>query len=102
MTGFEAAFSGRSLGGLPASLAEALARFSGQSVTLGLRQGKPEARAEALNLLANEQGDRSRQLQYVQIMGEVRVPVRSRPCSAWDAILRTMRRGPRARGAGEL
>lgn len=73
MTGFEAAYAGRSLGGLPAPLAEALARYSGQSVTLGLRQGKPQAIAEALNLLGNEQGDRSRQLQYVQIMGEVHV-----------------------------
>jgi putative heme-binding domain-containing protein len=74
MTGFEAAYAGRSLAGLPASLAEALARFSGQSVTLGLRQRRPEAIAEALKLLGNEQGDRSRQLQYVQILGEVRVP----------------------------
>jgi putative heme-binding domain-containing protein len=74
MTGFEAAYAGRSLAGLPQSLAEALARYSGQSVTLGLRQGRPAAIAEALALLENEQGDRARQLQYVQIMGEVRVP----------------------------
>jgi putative heme-binding domain-containing protein len=74
MTGFEAAYAGRSLAGLPQTLAEALARYSGQSVTLGLRQGRPAAIAEALALLETEQGDRARQLHYVQIMGEVRVP----------------------------
>ncbi len=74
MAGFEAAFAGRSLAGVPESLADALAKYSGQSVSLGLRQHKPEAIAEALNLLRNEQGDRSKQLQYLQILGEVRVP----------------------------
>src|SRR5262249_14225418 len=48
--------------------------FSGQSVTLGLRQGKPEARASALNLLRDDQGDRAKQFQYLQILGEVRTP----------------------------
>ena len=43
MAGFEAAFAGRALTGLPTELAEALAKYSGQSLTLGLRQGKPEA-----------------------------------------------------------
>ena len=74
MAGFESAFAGRSLAGLPEGLADALARYSGQSVSLGLRQGKPAAVAEALNLLGNEQGDRARQIQYLQILGEVRVP----------------------------
>src|SRR5262249_1317183 len=55
-------------------LADALARYSGQSVTLGLRQAKPEAVAEALHVLGSEQGDRAKQLQYLQILGEVRVP----------------------------
>ena len=74
MAGFESAFAGRSLAGLPQGLADALARYSGQSVSLGLRQGKPAAVAEALALLGNEQGDRARQIQYLQILGEVRVP----------------------------
>ncbi|HZW29102.1 MAG TPA: PVC-type heme-binding CxxCH protein, partial [Isosphaeraceae bacterium] len=43
MAGFEAAYVGRSLAGLPPELAGALARYGGQSLTLGLRQGKPEA-----------------------------------------------------------
>ena len=43
MAGFEAAAAGRALTGLPPELAEALAKYSGQSVTLGLRQGTAEA-----------------------------------------------------------
>ena len=74
MAGFEAAYAGRSLAGLPQALSDALARYSGQSVTLGLRQGKPEAIAEALGLLRDEQADRAKQLQYLQVLGEVRVP----------------------------
>ena len=74
MSGFEAAYAGRSLAGIPPSLADALARFSGQSVTLGLRRGKPEAAAEALAVLSDEQGDKAKQLQYLQVLGEVRVP----------------------------
>ena len=94
MAGFEAAYAGRSLAGLPPELADALAEYSGQSVTLGLRQGKPEALAEALRLLADEQADRAKQLQFLQILGEVRrpacVPVVLRlACQSPDNALRT-------------
>ncbi len=74
MTGFEAAYAGRSLVGLPPDLVDAMARNSGQSLTIGLRQGKPEAVAEALHLLADARADRSRQLQLLQVLGEVRRP----------------------------
>jgi putative membrane-bound dehydrogenase-like protein len=94
MEGFEAAFAGRSLAGLPTELTEALARYSGQSVTLGLRQGKPEALNEALGLLADERGDRAKQIQLLQVLGEVRrpdcVPVVLRlACQSSDNALRT-------------
>ena len=74
MAGFEAAAAGRSLAGLPPELAQALAAFSGQSVTLGLRQGQPAAVAEAMRVLADNGADRSRQLQLLQILEEVRRP----------------------------
>ena len=74
MAGFEAAVAGRSLAGLPPELAEALAKYSGQSVTLGLRQGKPEALSRSPALLADERADRTKQLQLLQILGEVRRP----------------------------
>ncbi|MFI5456398.1 MAG: PVC-type heme-binding CxxCH protein [Isosphaerales bacterium] len=94
MVGFEAAYAGRSLAGLPPKLLDALARYSGQSITLGLRQGKPEAVAEALRVLADERADRTKKLQILQILGEVRrpgcVPVVLRlACQSSDNALRT-------------
>ena len=74
MTGFEAAVAGRALTGIPSELAQALAKYSGQSVTLGLRQGKPEALKEALDELSDDRADHSRQLQLLQLLGEVRQP----------------------------
>jgi putative heme-binding domain-containing protein len=93
MLGFEAAAAGRGLSGLPSELAEALGKFSGQSVTLGLRQGKPEALSEALRMLSDERADRTRQLQYLQILSEVHRPacvpiVLSLACHSSDNALR--------------
>ncbi len=74
MAGFEAAYAGRSLAGLPTGLAEAVAKYAGQSLTIGLRQGKPEAIAEALRLLGDDHADRSKRVQVLQVLGEVRRP----------------------------
>lgn len=73
MTGLEAAYMGRSTAGLPTPLADALEKHSGSSVVIGLRRGKPEAAAEAARLLADPDGDRDKQLQYLRVLGEVRV-----------------------------
>jgi putative membrane-bound dehydrogenase-like protein len=94
MEGFEAAYAGRLLVGLPTELTEALARSSGESVTLGLRQGKLEALKEALSLLADDRGDRAKQIQLLQVLGEVRrpacIPVLLRlACQSPDNALRT-------------
>jgi putative heme-binding domain-containing protein len=94
MAGFEAAAAGRSLAGLPPELAEALAAHSGQSVTLALRQGQPKAIGEALLLLADDRADRSKQIQFLQILSEVRrpecVPVVLRlACQSPDNALRS-------------
>ena len=94
MAGFESAYAGRSLAGLPPELAEALARYSRQSLTIGLRQGKPEAVTEALRLLADDRADRAKQLQLLQVLGEVRrpacVPVVLRiACESPDNALRS-------------
>ncbi|MDR3635299.1 MAG: c-type cytochrome [Isosphaeraceae bacterium] len=72
--GFEEAYQGRSLGGLPEDLTEALARFGGDSVPLGLRQNKPEAVTKALAVVANDSADSSERLQYVTIFGQVNQP----------------------------
>lgn len=74
MRGFEEAFQGRSLGNLPPELAEALAKHGGSSVSLGLRQNKPEAVDKALAVIANDKADNNERLQYIQIFGEVKQP----------------------------
>src|SRR5262249_4231027 len=62
MRGFEEAYQGRPLAGLPTDLAEALSRFGGESISLGLRQNKPEAIAKALAIIANDSADNSERL----------------------------------------
>ncbi|APW58923.1 PVC-type heme-binding CxxCH protein [Paludisphaera borealis] len=73
VAGLEAAYSGRSLAGLPPALADAMAKYSGQSVAFGLRQGKPEAIAAALKVFGDPNGDLEKQLQYLRVLGEVRI-----------------------------
>jgi putative heme-binding domain-containing protein len=74
MAGFEQALAGRALSDVPQELAEALAQHGRFSVALGIRQRKPEALAEALAALESSKADRSKQLQYVQVLGEVAPP----------------------------
>ena len=75
MAGFESAYAGRSLAGLPPELVDALAKYSGDSITLGLRRGKSQAISDALRILADPNADRTKQLQILQTFGEVRLPV---------------------------
>lgn len=94
MEGFEAAVAGRALTGLPSELTDALTRHGGQSVTLGLRQGKPDAISQALHELSDDRADRAKQLQILQVLGEVRrpacVPVLLRlACHSPDNALRS-------------
>ena len=59
---------------MPPELVDALAKFSGESITLGLRRGKTQAISDALRILADPQADRAKQLQILQTLGEVRLP----------------------------
>jgi putative membrane-bound dehydrogenase-like protein len=74
MTGFEQAYQGRSLAGLPDELVKVMARVGGGSPALRVRQGDEKATAEALKVIADDKADRKQRLQYVQIFGEVRHP----------------------------
>ncbi|HEV3004640.1 MAG TPA: PVC-type heme-binding CxxCH protein, partial [Pirellulales bacterium] len=74
MRGFEEAYQGRAMTGLPTELVEAMSKVGGQSVVLGLRQGQTEAVAKALATVADDKADNNERLQYVQIFGEVRQP----------------------------
>jgi putative heme-binding domain-containing protein len=74
LRGFEEAYQGRAMTNLPDELVEAMARLGGQSLVFGLRQGKPEAVAKALKIIADPKADAGERLQYVQILGEARQP----------------------------
>ncbi|HUY36198.1 MAG TPA: PVC-type heme-binding CxxCH protein [Pirellulales bacterium] len=74
MRGFEEAYQGRPLSGLPTELVEAMSKVGGQSIVLGLRQGQAEAVAKALATVADDKADTNERLQYAQIFGEVRQP----------------------------
>jgi putative heme-binding domain-containing protein len=94
MAGFESASAGRPLTGLPSELIEALAKYSGESITLGLRRGKTQALSDALHILADPHADRSKQIQILQTIGEVRLPgavptMLSLACESSDNALRS-------------
>ncbi len=74
LAGFEEAFQGRSLAGAPSELLEALSARGGGSLVLQVRQGQPEAVAEALATVADAKADAAKRLQLVQVFGEVRQP----------------------------
>lgn len=95
MTGFEAALAGRALPDLPAELAEAMSRFGGGSVLLGLRRGDPPSVDEALKVIADARGDRGVQLQYIQVLGQTNRP----SCVPVLLTLATSGTDPSLRGA---
>ncbi|MBE0542177.1 MAG: c-type cytochrome [Verrucomicrobia bacterium] len=72
MRGFETAFQGRSVAGLPDELITAMARHGAGSVTVGLRRGDRQALAEALKAIASRETPIEQRRQFVQVLGEVR------------------------------
>lgn len=74
LKGFEEAYKGRSLAGLPDQLVAAIAKSGGGSTALKLRQGDPDAIRSAVTAVENGQGSAEDRLQYLQIFGEVRRP----------------------------
>jgi putative heme-binding domain-containing protein len=74
LRGFEEAYHGRAMSNLPDELVEAMARLGGQSLVMGLRQGKADAVAKALRIIVDPKADANERLQYVQVLGEARQP----------------------------
>lgn len=73
MRGFEKAFQGRSVAGLPDALITAMARHGVGSVTVGLRRGDRQALAEALKTVASSESTVEQRRRLIQVLGEVRV-----------------------------
>jgi putative heme-binding domain-containing protein len=74
LKGFEEAYKGRSLAGIPDQLVKAIAATGGGSVALRLRQGDPKAIEEAVAAVGNPQVRAADRRQYLEIFGEVRRP----------------------------
>lgn len=74
LAGFEEAYKGRSLTGLPDELVAAMAKTGGGSVALRLRQGDASAVDEALVVMANEKADKEQRLLYIRLFADVVQP----------------------------
>jgi len=72
LKGFEEAFKGRSLAGIPEELVQAIAKTGGGSTALKLRQGDAQAIAEAGKAVVDAKTSRQQRVDYLQIMGEIR------------------------------
>lgn len=74
MTGFEEAFQGRSLTGLPAELIAALSNAGGGSLPLRIRQGVPQAIQEGVAAIADAKRPPAERVGIVRLFGEIRDP----------------------------
>ncbi len=82
MAGFEEAFKGRSLTGLPDELVAAMARHNVGSDAFKLRTGDAAALARALSLITDAGADKKQRQEFIEVLGEVR------PREALDPLLR--------------
>ena len=71
MAGFEKAYEGRSLTGLPEQLVTIMSKRGGGSLALRLRQSDPEAILESLRIVTDEKMKKSERIQYVQVLGQI-------------------------------
>ena len=74
MQGFEAAFRGRPLAGLPNELVQAMGRHGVGSPAFAVRRGDPAAIRRALATVADESAPRSERLDFLGVLSEVPVP----------------------------
>ena len=72
LKGFEEAYQGRTLAGIPDQLASAIAETGGGSAALRLRQGDSSAIQEAMAAVVDSTVGTAQRLQYLQIFGELR------------------------------
>ncbi|MFK5924086.1 MAG: c-type cytochrome [Verrucomicrobiota bacterium] len=74
MKGFEEAYRGRPMVGLPDELVKAMTASGISSLILRLRQGDAEAVKEALGIIANNKAKQTDRMLYIQTFGEISVP----------------------------
>lgn len=71
MAGFEEAYRGRPMVGLPDQLVKAMTQSGISSLILRLRQGDAQAVQDALNIIADNKAKESDRMLYVQTFGEI-------------------------------
>ncbi len=74
LRGFEQAYTGRSLAGLPVDLAEALAAGGGGSLALRFRRGDAEAVTTAVEQMLDKSGSVSERVALIEICGQLQQP----------------------------
>ena len=74
MEGFEQAYKGRALTGLPPRLIKAIDGAGGASLTLRVRNEEKAAIDEALKISANKEGSLTRRVTFISLFGEINVP----------------------------
>ncbi|MDA0346843.1 MAG: dehydrogenase [Verrucomicrobia bacterium] len=74
LEGFEKAYRGRSMVGLPEELLDAVAKAGGGSLAMQIRQGIPTVAREAAVLLANASANEESLRRVIEAIGEVPVP----------------------------
>jgi putative heme-binding domain-containing protein len=71
LAGFEQAFAGRSLADIPEDLANSLAKQGKLSVELGLRLGRAESLAQAIDQLNTPSSNTNSKVAIIQTLGEI-------------------------------
>jgi putative heme-binding domain-containing protein len=74
LKGFEEAFKGRSIAGLPNELMLEIEKLGGGSIAFGVRRGKDDAIAKALTVIQNAKAPVTERLELIDIFGEAKQP----------------------------
>ncbi len=74
LKGFEEAFKGRSIAGLPNELLAEIAKLGGGSIAFAVRQGKADAIDKALGLIAKAKTPVAERVELIEILGESKQP----------------------------
>lgn len=81
MVGFEKAYEGRSLTGIPSSLLSAMTSRGAASLALRLRQSEKKAITEAMERIVDDKVKKGERIQLIQILGQVH------PAAAKDLLV---------------
>jgi putative heme-binding domain-containing protein len=74
LKGFEEAFKGRSIAGLPNELLAEIEKLGGGSIAFGVRQGKNDVITKALAMIENPKTPAADRLELIDIFGEAKQP----------------------------